>query len=84
MKTTIENINYTGLKKFRRDQKRSAFKSRSSYNEYTVGEEKTTNFFIKRVGYYNSVVNIYVKNKKDNLVDIEINLNLGEKAKTKK
>ena len=83
----IENINYTGLKKkfLEEIRKEALFKSRSSYNEYTVGEEKKRLIFLlKELGYYNSVVNIYVKNKKDNLVDIEINLNLGEKAKIKK
>ena len=36
------------------------------------------------MGYYNSSVDIFVKNKKDNLVDVEINFNLGDKAKIKK
>ena len=36
------------------------------------------------MGYYNSNVSIYVENKSDNLVNLEINLDIGEKAKIKK
>ena len=84
----IEKITYKGIKRKKtldEIRKDALFKSRSSFNEYILGEEKNRLYFIlKDLGYYNSQINIFVKNKEDNLVDIEIDLILGERAKIKK
>ena len=39
---------------------------------------------MRSLGYYNSSVNIFVNNKIDNLVDVEINLDIGNKSKITK
>ena len=60
-------------------------KSRSSYNEYVITEEKKRLLnILKSLGYYNAEIDIYVENKKDNLINLTINFNLGNKAKIKK
>ena len=82
----IENIEYSGIKKLLNELKVNALlKSRSSYNEYILSEEKKriVNFF-RNLGYYNSSVDIFVNNKQDNLVDIQIDLNLGKRSKITK
>ena len=83
----IEKITYKGIKRKKtldEIRKDALFKSRSSFNEYILGEEKNRlSFILKDLGYYNSQINIFVKNKEDNLVDIEIDLILGERAKIK-
>ena len=84
----IENIKYTGIKKkslIEEIQKNAVIKSRSSFNDYLLGvEKKRISNFLREMGYYNSNVSIYVENKSDNLVNLEINLDIGEKAKIKK
>ena len=59
-------------------------KSRSSYNEYLITEKKRLLNILKSLGYYNSEIDIYIENKKDNLIDLNINFDLGNKAKIKK
>ena len=84
----IENIKYTGIKKkslIEEIQNNAVIKSRSSFNDYLLGEEKKRiSNLLRELGYYNSNVSIYVENKSDNLVNLEINLEIGEKAKIKK
>ena len=84
----IENIKYTGIKKkslIEEIQNNAVIKSRSSFNDYLLGvEKKRISNFLREMGYYNSNVSIYVENKSDNLVNLEINLEIGEKAKIKK
>ena len=84
----IENIKYTGIKKkslIEEIQNNAVIKSRSSFNDYLLGvEKKRISNFLREMGYYNSNVSIYVENKSDNLVNLEINLDIGEKAKIKK
>ena len=84
----IENINYEGIK----SQKILSFikedaqvKSRSSYNEIILKKEKNRiQNSLKKLGYYNSKIEIYVNEEKDNLISLTFDLKLGEKAKIKK
>ena len=84
----IENINYNGIKKqklLELIKSDAIVKSRSSYNEYVITEEKKRLLnILKSLGYYNPEIDIYVENKKDNLIDLNINFDLGNKAKIKK
>ncbi|WP_428080188.1 outer membrane protein assembly factor BamA [Candidatus Pelagibacter sp.] len=84
----VENIIFEGIKsnKILEILREDTFiKSRSSYNENLLKKEKERlNFILKNIGYYNSVVNIYVEEKKSNLVDLTIDINLGKKARIKK
>ena len=84
----IENINYQGIKKkklidlLKND---ALIKSRSSYNEYLVNEEKKRLLnTLKNIGYYNADVDIYVENQENNLIELIIKFNLGSRAKIKK
>ena len=84
----IENINYQGIKKkklidlLKND---AIIKSRSSYNEYLVNEEKKRLLnTLKNIGYYNADVDIYVENQENNLIELIIKFNLGSRAKIKK
>ncbi len=84
----IENIIYEGIK----SQKILSFikenaliKSRSSYNEILLKKEKNRiQNSLKKLGYYNSIIDIYVNDEKDNLISLTFDLKLGEKAKIKK
>ena len=84
----VENITFEGIKsnKLLKILREDTFiKSRSSYNENLLKNEKDRlNFILKNIGYYNSVVNIYVEETKSNLVNLTIDIKLGEKAKIKK
>ncbi len=84
----IENINYQGIKKKKLIDllKNDALvKSRSSYNEYLVNEEKKRLLnTLKNIGYYNADVDIYVENQENNLIELIIKFNLGSRAKIKK
>ena len=80
----IENINYQGIKKkklidlLKND---ALIKSRSSYNEYLVNEEKKRLLnTLKNIGYYNADVDIYVENQENNLIELIIKFNLGSRA----
>ena len=76
--TTVDNL-YGEPKSDRFDEiidllKNDALiKSRSSYNEYIVNEEKkrllTT---LKNIGYYNAKVDFYVENQENNLIELII------------
>ena len=41
-------------------------------------------FILKEIGYFNSQVDIIVEQEKANLVNLTVDINLGEKAKIKK
>ena len=62
----IENISYKGIKSSRilniiKDE--TLVKSRSSYNETTIKKEKLKiNNILKNLGYYNSNIDVLVKN----------------------
>ena len=60
-------------------------KSRSSYNEFLLSEDrKLIKEYLKNIGYYFSDVNTVVEDLDNNLVNIVHNINLGNKAKIKK
>ena len=84
----IENIKYEGLKKKKvldLVKENSFLKSRLSYNENLLKKEKDRlQILLKNLGYYNSVLEIYVDNERNNLVDITLKFNLGDKSKIKK
>lgn len=84
----IENINYSGIKSKRvlnLIKENSLIKSRSSYNEIIIKEEKNRlQVLLKNLGYYSGKTEISVIEKKNNLVDLNFNIKLGEKAKIKK
>ena len=84
----IENITYDGIKtkKLLDEIKKNALlKSRSSYNEFTVSEEKK-NFqnLLLNNGYYTSKVEVLVDESKNNLVNLKFQFELGNRAKIKK
>ena len=74
----IENINYNGIKAnkiLHAIQENALTKSRYSFNDLVL---------IKELGYYAANIEILVEEKKNNLVDLIFNIELGEKAKIKK
>jgi outer membrane protein insertion porin family len=84
----IENISYKGIKSSNileiiKDE--TLIKSRSSYNEITIKKDKLkiTNI-LKNLGYYNSSVDVFIDNSKNNLINITFDINLGKKAKISK
>jgi outer membrane protein insertion porin family len=84
----IENIIYKGVKSKRiigilKDE--TYIKSRSSYNESLLKKEqlKIKNV-LQNLGYYNSKLEIFVDQYKNNLVNITYNIDLGKKSKIKK
>ena len=84
----IENINYNGIKanKILDAIKEDALtKSRYSFNDLVLKKEKLRlKILFKEMGYYAANVEILVEEKKNNLVDLIFNIELGEKAKIKK
>jgi outer membrane protein insertion porin family len=84
----IENISYNGIKSSNileiiKDE--TLIKSRSSYNEIAIKKDKLkiTNI-LKNLGYYNSSVDVFIDNSKNNLINITFDINLGKKAKISK
>ena len=81
----IENINYDGIKKIKlldEIKKNSLIKSRSSYKDFKIKQEK------KRIqkklldkGYYANNVDIFVEEKKNNLINLTIKFELGPRRK---
>jgi len=84
----IENIFYEGIKSNRIldiIKKETSVKSRSSYNEIIIKKDKLKiEDVLKNLGYYNSNINTLVELKKNNLVNLTYNINLGKKSKIKK
>ena len=84
----IENINYNGIKanKILDAIKENALtKSRYSFNDLVLKKEKLRlKILFKELGYYAANIEILVEEKKNNLVDLIFNIELGEKAKIKK
>ena len=84
----IDKITYKGIKSNRiiKILKENALiKSRSSYDETIIKKEKLRiKNTLKNNGYYDTKINIYVEDQKQNLVKVTIDINLGQKAKIKK
>ncbi len=84
----IESINYEGIKanKILEVLKNNAtIKSRSSYNEIILKEEKNRYLnILKKLGYYDANLEVFVEDNNDNLVSIIYKFDLGDKAKITK
>ena len=84
----IQNINYEGIKSSEMlgDLKKNVLlKPRSSFNEVLLNKDKTKiKKFLKDLGYYFSKVDISIEELKDNKINLNYNISLGEKAKIKK
>ena len=60
-------------------------KSRSSYNEFLMSQEKQIiKNYLKDLGYYFADVTTIIKSLSNNLVDVEHKITLGNKSKIKK
>ena len=84
----IENIVYEGVKNKKTLEiinENAIIKSRSSFNENAIKNEKT-NFenILKNLGYYYSTIDVSVIENSNNLVDITFTIDLGKKSKIKK
>ena len=84
----IQNINYEGIKakKIKDEIKKNLnLKPRSSFNKILLSEdvEKIKNA-LKSIGYYFSIVDVYVENLNDNLINLNYKIDIGDKAKIKK
>ncbi len=84
----IENIIYNGIKsKTLKEEitKNLQLKSRSSYNEILLIEDKKKiTASLKNSGYYFSNIEIELKDIGNNKIDLTYDINLGKKAKIKK
>jgi outer membrane protein insertion porin family len=84
----IQNINYTGIKANKiKDPitKNLKLKNRSSFNLIDLNYDKEKILTsLKELGYYFSQVDVFVKDLGDNKVDIQYDIDLGERAKIKK
>ena len=84
----IENIIFNGIKSKTLKKnvlKDVKLKSRSSYNEFLIKNDKDTIILaLKNYGYFNSEVDVFVEDISDNKVNINFDINIGSKAKIKK
>ena len=84
----IDNIIIDGVKakKFNEALRSSLIlKPRSSFNKFLLSEEKKIiQYVLKNYGYYFAVVDTYVEELDNNMVNVNYKINLGEKAKIKK
>jgi len=84
----IENISYNGVKSEKildTIKQGTLIKQRSSYNESIIKKEKLKiENILKDLGYYNSSLNIFVDQSKNNLVSITYDIDLGKKSKIKR
>ena len=84
----IENLDYKGIKSQRIlniIKENRLLKSRSSYTENILKYEKDRlKDILKKLGYYNSKIDIIISEEKSNLINITFEFNLGKKAKIKK
>ena len=84
----IENIVYEGVKNKKTLEiisENATVKSRSSFNDNAIKNEKTNlENILKNLGYYYSTIDISVIESSNNLVDITFTIDLGKKSKIKK
>ncbi len=84
----IENISYEGIKAKKIQEavkKNLKLKSRSSYNEFLLLEDKQQILYVlKDFGYFFSEVDTYIDELEDNKINLSFKINLGEKSKIKK
>ncbi len=84
----IQSIKYEGIKaKKIKDliSNNTKLKSRSSYDEFILNEDKENiQSLLKEIGYYFPVINIFIEKLEDNKINLTYEFKLGEKAKIKK
>jgi len=84
----IDQINFTGLKAKKYEdiiKKNISLKSRSSFNEILVLEDKNLiKNILKNFGYYFANVTVSIEDLGFNKVNLNYNISLGNKAKIKK
>jgi len=84
----IQNINYNGIKSktlLEEINFGKLIREKSPYNNITLEDEKNRlDNKIKEIGYFNSKIEITVENLDNNLVNINFNIELGDKAKIKR
>jgi len=84
----IDKILITGIKAKRIEENirdNLILKQRSSYNEFKMLQDaKTITSILKSTGYYFSKVNPILKKLNNNMVNLEYQIELGNKAKIKK
>jgi outer membrane protein insertion porin family len=84
----IQSINYNGIKSntlLKNLTKDKLIKEKSPYNENLLNFEiSRLQKIIKEFGYYNSSLETSLVNLENNLISLNFNINLGEKAKIKK
>ncbi len=84
----IDQINFTGLKAKKYEdiiKKNISLKSRSSFNEILVLEDKNLiKNILKNFGYYFAKVTVSIEDLGFNKVNLNYNISLGNKAKIKK
>ena len=84
----IDTIEFKGIKADKildGLNKVTTLKSRSSFNEFTISNDRLLiKSYLKDIGYYFSEVETIVENLDNNLVKITHNIELGSKAKIKK
>ena len=83
----IQNINYEGLKaqnkKIIKDN--TKLKSRSSYNElFLKNDKENIKKVLKELGYYFPKIDVFVEELDGNKINLNYEIELGEKAKIKK
>jgi outer membrane protein insertion porin family len=84
----IQNIIYQGIKSNKLMdiiKENQIIKERSSYNEILLENEKDRIISsLRNIGYYNPKLDINVEYLDNNLVDLELNIQVGKKARIKK
>ena len=84
----IEKLTFDGIKAKRiidLIKKSTSLKSRSSYNELTLQNDKKNIInILKELGYYFPEINTYVEKTNNNTVNLTYEIDLGDKAKIKK
>ena len=84
----IQKINYYGIKSnkiLEQITTNKLIKDKSPYNLFSLKKEKDRILDqIKILGYYNSSIDSTVQTLDENLVEVNINISLGKKAKIKK
>ena len=83
----IESITIEGVKAKKIKEaikKELSLKSRSSFNELILLEDKKKiTHLLKNIGYYFATVDVYSEELKDNKINLQFSINLGNKAKIK-
>ena len=84
----IQNINYNGIKSntiLEKITENKFLKDKSPYNLFSLKNEKDRILNkIKEIGYYNGSIETSVEILDDNLVSVNFDIILGDKAKIKK